>query len=62
MDAFDSLLPPGEGARRADEGKRHQFAIEFSGTSRSFPHPALRATFSRREKEKHVAFVSDTTA
>ena len=48
-----TLLPPGEGARRADEGafaSRHQ----PSALAR-IPHPALRATFSQEEKDAKAA-------
>jgi len=47
-----SLLSPGDGistgdaTQRADEGK----SVQFDAPARA-PHPALRATFSRREKE-----------
>ena len=44
------LLPPGEGARRADEGRSFRWRCCIA-TDSSFPHPSLRATFSRREKE-----------
>ena len=51
---FSSLLPPGEGARRADEGMNlSDRRGSFRGLeSFPLPHPSLRATFSRREKEK----------
>ena len=54
------LLPSGEGARRAcpvldtgaDEGVENQLVAKLTGESLSLPHPSLRATFSRWEKEK----------
>jgi hypothetical protein len=48
--SFTPTLPPsGEGARRADEGLAtySKFKCLYSLQD---PHPALRATFSRREK------------
>src|SRR5690606_23195390 len=48
------LLRPGEGARRADEERSYQIqeCRTFRAASLFLPHPALRATFSRREKEQ----------
>jgi len=52
-----SLLPPGDDisigdvTQRADKGKVSQVKRKLSNWN-VFPHPALRATFSRREKEK----------
>ncbi|WP_347261069.1 thioredoxin domain-containing protein [Rudaea sp.] len=50
---LSSLLPPGEGARRADEGEDSQKST-LPQSAAPFPHPALRATFSRGEKEKQM--------
>jgi hypothetical protein len=61
MKAFDSLLPPGEGARRADEGMGMTGHSTPIRSGFFFPHPALRATFSRREKEMHAVLVPDTS-
>ena len=50
---LSSLLPPGEGARRADEGKASH-TTPPSELETPSPHPALRATFSRWEKGRNM--------
>ena len=57
MGNLSNTLPPlGEGARRAEEGRsaKHEVFGSVNVASKDLarlgPHPALRATFSQREK------------
>jgi hypothetical protein len=47
--------PTGRRCRQADEGEAFHSEAVWQFAAR-FPHPALRATFSREEKEKPAEF------
>ncbi len=69
MAAFDFLLPPAEGARRADEGMAiisHRTSLSAEpyfprATGTPVGRPSLRATFSRLEKGRASASALRTT-